>query len=157
MTRTDSVDVKRWQAKYELIERAAQADQDAQNLFAEMDAERPERNRELREILADLSASGDLIAFKEAMNRWARKDGPYVGFGPIGTPWIATMVRRAEEDPAEVVALLTRVLQTPTSPADASEKLHAMDSFFSRASTHGQRPPGHTAYVLSLFWSTDDA
>ena len=157
MTRTDSVDVKRWQAKYELIERAARADQDAQNLFAEMDAERPERNRELREILADLVASGDLIAFKEAMNRWARKDGPYVGFGPIGVPWVATMVRRAEEDPAEVVALLTRVLQTPSSPADASEKLHAMDSFFSRAGTHGQRPPGHTAYVLSLFWSTDDS
>jgi 5-methylcytosine-specific restriction protein B len=156
MTRTDSVDVKRWQAKYELIERAAQADQDAQSLFAEMDAERPERNRELREILADLTASGDLMAFKEAMNRWARKDGPYVGFGPIGTPWIATIARRAEEDPAEVVALISRVLQTPSTPHEAAEKLHAMDAFFSRAGAHGQRPPAHTAYVLSLFWSTDD-
>ena len=85
MTRSDSVDVKRWRAKYALIERAAESDKNAQALFAELDSERAARNGELREILADLVASSDLLAFKEAMNHWARKDGPYVGFGPIGS------------------------------------------------------------------------
>jgi 5-methylcytosine-specific restriction protein B len=72
MTRSDSVDVKRWRAKYALIERAAESDKDAQALFAELDSERAARNGELREILADLLASSDLLAFKEAMNHWAR-------------------------------------------------------------------------------------
>ena len=98
MSRTDSVDVKRWRAKYALIERAAEADKDAQALFAELDAERAARNGELREILADLVASSDLVAIKDAMNHWARKDGPYVGFGPLGGPWLAALVRRAEEE-----------------------------------------------------------
>ena len=86
MTRTDTVDVKRWRAKYTLIERAAEADKDAQALFAELDTERSSRNNELREILADLTASNDLLAFKESMNQWARKDGPYVGFSAVGGP-----------------------------------------------------------------------
>src|SRR5215218_8380026 len=157
MSRTDTVDVKRWRAKYALIERAAEADLDAQALFTELDSERAARNGELREILDDLVAAGDLVAFKEAMNHWARKDGPYVGFGPIGGPWIASMTRRAEdEEQAEVVALLARVLQTPASPQDAADKLHAVGAFLARGGTRGQRAPGHTAYVLSLFWSTDD-
>ena len=113
MTRSDSVDVKRWRAKYALIERAAESDKDAQALFAELDSERAARNGELREIHADLVASGDLLAVKEAMNHWARKDGPYVGFGPIGSPWLAALVRRAEDDHTEVVDLLKVTLQTP--------------------------------------------
>ena len=40
MTRTDSVGVKRWRAKYALIERAAEADKHAQALFTELDTER---------------------------------------------------------------------------------------------------------------------
>ena len=40
MSRTDTVDVKRWRAKYALIERAAEADKDAQALFAELDSDR---------------------------------------------------------------------------------------------------------------------
>ena len=159
MTRSDSVDVKRWRAKYALIERAAESDKDAQALFAELDSERAARNGELREILADLVASSDLLAFKEAMNHWARKDGPYVGFGPIGSPWLAALVRRAEDDHAEVVDLLKVTLQTPASPQDAADKLQSVDAFFARGGSRGQRAPGpaHTAYVLSLFWSTDDA
>ncbi|MDC5697536.1 AAA family ATPase [Intrasporangium calvum] len=158
MTRTDSVDVKRWRAKYTLIERAAEADQDAKALFAEMDAERTARNGELREILADLVASGDLMAFKESLGHWARKDGPYVGFGPVGGPWVAALVRRSEDERAEVVELLTGALQTPASPSDAADKLHAVDAFLARSGSRGQRSPSpaHTAYVLSLFWSTDD-
>ncbi|WP_404393028.1 McrB family protein [Humibacillus xanthopallidus] len=159
MTRSDSVDVKRWRAKYALIERAAESDKDAQALFAELDSGRAARNGELREILADLVASGDLLAFKEAMNHWARKDGPYVGFGPIGSPWLAAVVRRAEDDHTEVVDLLKVTLQTPASPQDAADKLQSVDAFFARGGSRGQRAPGpaHTAYVLSLFWSTDDA
>ncbi len=159
MTRSDSVDVKRWRAKYALIERAAESDKDAQALFAELDSERAARNGELREILADLVASSDLLAFKEAMNHWARKDGPYVGFGPIGSPWLAALVRRAEDDRTEVVDLLKVTLQTPASPQDAADKLQSVDAFFARGGSRGQRAPGpaHTAYVLSLFWSTDDA
>ncbi|GAA2154323.1 5-methylcytosine-specific restriction protein B [Humibacillus xanthopallidus] len=159
MTRSDSVDVKRWRAKYALIERAAESDKDAQALFAELDFERAARNGELREILADLVASSDLLAFKEAMNHWARKDGPYVGFGPIGIPWLAALVRRADEEYAEVVDLLKVTLQTPASPQDAADKLQSVDAFLARGGSRGQRAPapGHTAYVLSLFWSTDDA
>ena len=125
MTRTDSVDVKRWRAKYALIERAAEADQDAKALFAEMDAERTARNGELREILADLVASKDLVAFKESLGHWARKDGPYVGFPPVGGPWVAALVRRAEEDHAEVVELLAAALQTPATPQAAADKLQS--------------------------------
>src|SRR5690242_4288420 len=159
MTRSDSVDVKRWRAKYALIERAAESDKDAQALFAELDSERAARNGELREILADLLASSDLLAFKEAMNHWARKDGPYVGFGPIGSHWLAAFVRRSEEEYAEVVELLKVTLQTPASPQDAADKLQSIDAFLARGGSRGQRAPGpaHTAYVLSLFWSTDDA
>lgn len=159
MTRTDAVDVKRWRAKYALIERAVEADQDAQALFAEMDAERAERNGELREILADLLASGDLVALKEALGHWARKDGPYVGFGPVGGPWVAALVRRGEEEHAEVVELLQTSLQTPTSPGEAADRLQAVDAFLSRSGSRGQRAPSpaQTAYVLSLFWSTDDS
>ncbi|WP_256795376.1 McrB family protein [Terrabacter sp. Ter38] len=158
MSRTDTVDVKRWRAKYGLIERAAEADKDAQALFAELDSERAARNGELREILADLVASSDLVAFKEAMNQWTRKDGPYVGFGPIGGPWLASLMRRSEEEYAEVVGLLKLTLQTPASPQDAGDKLQAMEAFLARGGSRGQRAPGpgHTAYVLSLFWSTDD-
>src|SRR6478735_8069039 len=106
MSRTDTVDVKRWRAKYALIERAAEADKDAQALFAELDSERSARNDELREILA----------------------------------------------------LLKLTLQTPASPQDAGDKLQAMEAFLARGGSRGQRAPGpgHTAYVLSLFWSTDD-
>ena len=158
MTRTDSVDVKRWRAKYALIERSAEADQDAKALFAEMDAERTARNGELREILADLVASKDLVAFKESLGHWARKDGPYVGFGPVGGPWVAALVRRAEEDHAEVVELLVAALQTPATPQAAADSLHSVDAFLARSGGRGQRgpSPAQTAYVLSLFWSTDD-
>jgi 5-methylcytosine-specific restriction protein B len=155
MTRTDGVDARRWRAKYALIEQAAEADRDAQALFAEIDAERGARNGDLREILADLTASGDLVAFKEAMNLWSRKDGPYVGFAPIGTPWIASMVRRAEDD-ADLAPLLTHALQTPASPADAADKLHSVEAFLARSGRRGRGTPWHTAYVLSLFWSTDE-
>src|SRR3954464_8200327 len=118
MSRTDTVDVKRWRAKYALIERAAEADKDAQALFAELDSERGARNGELREILADLVASSDLVAFKEAMNQWTRKDGPYVGFGPIGGPWLAPLPRPPQGGEAPGVGPPPLPPPTPPPPPD---------------------------------------
>ena len=151
MTRTDSVDVKRWRAKYALIERAAETDRDAQALFAELDAERAARNGELREILADLVASGDLW---RSRSRWATghaRTGPTSASArSAARGWRRIVAARRGGPRRGRRAADADALQTPASPQDAADKLQSVDAFLARwrareASAPRAPPRRHTS------------
>ena len=129
-------------------------------LFAELDSERTARNGELREILADLVACSDLVAFKESI-------------GPLGPQGRALRRLRPHRRPLARGARAARrgglrrgrraARGRAPDPGDSRRRgrqLHSVDAFLARSGgSRGQRAPSpaQTAYVLSLFWSTDDA
>ena len=75
------------------------------------------------------------------MNHWARKDSPYVGFGPIGSPWLwpSSAARRRTTPRSSTCS--GRPSRPPPPRRTPPSRPQSVDAFLARGGSRGQRAP----------------
>ncbi len=151
----DPTDADRWRAKLDLTRQAAEADTELQAEWREIDALRPERDAEARQMIARLRDSGDLGVFRREAGDWVQRPGPYTAFTGFGQMWLNQVVKYMAGHEADVAPVLTAALQTPAAVEEAENAFASVEEAIADIGPKGQPAPARIPYVLSLFWSTD--
>ncbi|PKQ24931.1 MAG: hypothetical protein CVT65_00400 [Actinobacteria bacterium HGW-Actinobacteria-5] len=148
-------DLPRWQAKLLQVEAAVATDRDVLDRWAGQDALRDVRDDELRTIVEAFQTKAELDEFREAVDHWAHRPGPYVGFTGFGQMWLNQVVKHTPLGDTEVTHALQEALTTPNSIEDSIKKMNSVMRVTENLVPKGGPQVGRIPYVLSLFWSTD--
>lgn len=147
-------DLPRWRAKIDQIAARAAQDGAITATWAEEDEERPRRDAEMRQIVEAFRSSEDLVTFRENVDEWCRRPGPYSSLdGPVQT-WLNQFVKGIPEGDTGVVRAFAGVIATPASVDDSLAKIREL-RMVTDALTSDNRLTGRIPWVLSLFWATD--
>ena len=151
-------DLPRWRAKLAQVEREIERNHpEVISSWGQLDELRPVRDKEMRQILSDLEDTQDFPAFREAVDLWSRRQGPYQSFRGFGQMWINQVSNNLPGDGGKTVEVVTRALQTPENPQGAGQAFADVEAVTRDLASKGQPAVGRIPYVLSLFWSTDRA
>jgi hypothetical protein len=105
--------------------------------------------------LSTLRRSGDLEAFRAAMQAWAVKPDTLAFNGFAGQMLLNQLVKRSE-DAHQLAVLLADCLTVPTSDDDAVTRIRAMVDQIESVRTGGQPAPRSAVFLLSYFWAMAD-
>nr|WP_246242276.1 AAA family ATPase [Flexivirga aerilata] len=144
-------DLRRWRSTYELIKVAANNDPAAQSSWQELDALRPERVAEARDLLAELAHSRDLHPFVEGFSVWSRRPGPFAAQAASMPTWLGQLRGSAAGYERDLADLLVDTTQTPRDDEEASTRIRALEEF-----VEGRLDTSRVPTLLSIFWSTDE-
>lgn len=150
-------DRPRWSAKLAQIESAAADDPEITEKWADLDAQRPARDGELRAIITDFQRDGDLGRFRKSVDDWARRPGPYTAFSRSGQMWLNQVAKHTPIGDSEVIRVLQEALVTPQNLDESIEKMNAVAAATSNLVPKRGPQAGRLPYILSFFWATDQA
>ena len=145
-------DVRRWRSTYELVRIAADNDAATQGIWRQVDGLRPDRVREIREVLRELAMSRDVHAFVDAVSVWSRRPGPYAALAGFGPTWLGQLLKVTAGRERDLADLLVDVTQTPDGDEAAATKIRALEEFAGDGDLDSSRIPT----ILSVFWTTDE-
>ena len=149
-------DVPRWRRKLDQIESAADLDDEVKATWAALDDLRPTRDAEARKLVEDLVAERNFAAFRAEADQWSRRRGPYNAFRGFGQMWLNQVSNNLPDDSA-VLDVLAHAFTTPTTEQEARERFEEVERVTRDIASKGQPAVARIPYVLSVFWSTDDA
>lgn len=148
-------DLPRWRAKIDQIEALAVVDGEYAAAVKVEDDLRGARDAEMRAIIEEFAGGGDFGGFRQNVDAWSRRPGPYVAFSGFPQMWLNQVARGIADGDTAAAAVMVDAVQTPSSLDDSLAKMKAV-----QAATEGMasKPQvGRIPAVLSLFWTTDDA
>lgn len=144
-------DLPRWRAKFEQIEAAAALDEEYVATRDHEERLRGERDAELRAIIDELVESLDFASFRQAMDSWARRPGPYLPFKGFPQMWINQVSHAVADGNTAAVAAMAQAVLPPDTVADSVAKMVDLQA----ATTTMTKPqPGRIPTVLSVYWSS---
>ena len=148
-------ETERRRRKFDQIQAAFAADEQAQAEWATADTNRAQRGQEASEILDRLARTSDLATFQSDLEAWSRRPG-YEAFHGFGLMFINQLALRAADDAEPVARLLATVLQAPTDDQDAAAKLGRLVEHVERVQKGGHPAPGRVPFIVSFFWGLQD-
>lgn len=107
------------------------------------------------QILDDLRADRDLIAFRDSLGKWASQP-PFESFGGVNGQMFINQLVKYAPDPVALAELLAKSLVVPASNDEARDRLTELLIYVDSIKKAGHPAPKRVPYVCSFFWSLRD-